>query len=277
MKRIDAHQHYWSMDRDDYGWITPELPMLYRDFLPDDLSVHLAGQNINGTIVVQAAATLAETEYILGLADRSDSIVGVVGWLNLHDPAYKQHLADFLQNPKFVGIRLMIQEMKDANEVLDSDLIEAIRYLASLELPVDLLLTSKQLPAVIRLLELVPDLRGVIDHIAKPQIADGHLEPWKSQLAQIAANPRIYCKLSGMVTEADHQRWRTDDLKPYIQHAIEIFGPKRIMFGSDWPVCLLAASYSQVVEALEQSLPPNWSAELREDLFGGNAAAFYKL
>jgi L-fuconolactonase len=277
MKRIDAHQHYWSMDREDYGWITPELPMLYRDFLPDDLSVHLAGQNIDGTIVVQAAATLAETEFILGLADHSDSIVGVVGWLNLHDPAYKQHLADFLQNPKFVGIRLMIQEMKDANEVLDSDLIEAIRYLAALELPVDLLLTSKQLPAVIRLLELVPELRGVIDHIAKPQIADGHLEPWKSQLAQIAANPRIYCKLSGMVTEADHHRWRTDDLKPYIQHAIEIFGPKRIMFGSDWPVCLLAASYSQVVEALEQSLPPNWSAELREDLFGGNAAAFYKL
>jgi L-fuconolactonase len=277
MNRIDAHQHYWSLHRDDYGWLTPELPVLYRDFLPDDLSVHLAEQKIDGTIVVQAAATLAETKYILGLADRSDSIVGVVGWLNLHDPAYKKHLADFLQNPKFVGIRLMIQEMKDANEVLDSDLIEAIRYLASLELPVDLLLTSKQLPAVIRLLELVPDLRGVIDHIAKPQIADGHLEPWKSQLAQIAANPRIYCKLSGMVTEADHQRWRTDDLKPYIQHAIEIFGPKRIMFGSDWPVCLLAASYSQVVEALEQSLPPNWSAELREDLFGGNAAAFYKL
>jgi len=275
--RIDAHQHYWSIDRDDYGWLTPELPKLYRDYLPVDLDAHLAKHQMYGSIVVQAAESIAETDYLLKLAEQHASILGVVGWLDLHAPDYMQQLERFRAHPKFVGIRIMIQEMKDSDEVLEPVMLQAIIDLADSGVPVDLLCTSNQLHSVVELLKRVPHLHAVIDHIAKPQIAAQAFEPWRSQMAEIAANPGIYCKLSGMVTEADHQHWSTEQITPYIQHAIELFGYDRVMFGSDWPVCLLAASYDEVVDVLEQSIDTQIKSDDREKLFGRNAAAFYRL
>jgi L-fuconolactonase len=275
--RIDAHQHYWKIARNDYGWITPDIPMLYRDFLPEDLLPHLKEHHLNGTIVVQAAATLAETEYILSLSEASETILGVVGWLDFNDPAYREHFARFSSHPKFVGFRVMIQEMSDPNLILEPHFIEAFAYFAANDVPIDLLVVSHQLDAVVKLLKRVPGLRGVIDHIGKPRIAEGVLEPWKSQLAEIARYPGIYCKLSGMVTEVDHQNWQPSDFTAYIRYVIGVFGTDRILFGSDWPVCLLAASYDETMDVLLQALPEPWSEADNAKLFGENAAVFYKL
>jgi len=277
MMRIDAHQHYWKLDRGDYGWLTPDAGILYRDYQPDDLLPHLRQHRLDGTILVQAAATHEETDYMLSLSESADTILGVVGWLDLHDPAYREHYERFSRHPKFVGFRVMIQDMPDANEVLEPDVVEALTYFAGKDVPVDLLVVSHQLDVVVELLERVPGLRGVIDHIAKPRIADGVLEPWTSQMSAIAKHPNIYCKLSGMVTEADHASWKPQDFTAYIRPILELFGSDRVLFGSDWPVCLLAADYDQVVNVLEQALPESFSEQERTQLFGLNAKRFYKL
>lgn len=275
--RIDAHQHYWKIERNDYGWITPELPVLYRDYMPEDLSPQLIKHQLDGSIVVQAAPTLAETEYLLSLADQEKNIMGVVGWLDLNNLDHRTHYEAFRKHPKFVGFRIMIQEMADASLILEPHFVKALRYYAEENIPVDLLVVSHQLEHLVTLLNEVPDLRGVIDHIAKPSIADGIREPWLSQMKEIAKHPNIYCKLSGMVTEADHNNWKPEHLTGYIHQVIEMFGSERLLFGSDWPVCLLAASYDQVVDVLEQALPPSWGEKERERLFGANAKEFYKL
>jgi len=275
--RIDAHQHYWVIDRGDYGWITPSIPTLYRDFLPIDLVPHLNTHQLNGTIVVQAAPTIEETEFILELANKTDSILGVVGWLNLDDPGYQEQLERFFEHPKFVGFRLMIQDMPDPYAIVEPHIVRALQYCAEKDIPVDLLVVSHQLDAVLKLLELVPNLRGVIDHIAKPDIKRGVMEPWSGQMRKISNYPQIYCKLSGMVTEADHELWKVSDFTSYIQHILELFGPSRIMFGSDWPVCLLAAEYDEIVDIVNQALPPAWGEPERAQLFGLNAQSFYKL
>jgi L-fuconolactonase len=275
--RIDAHQHFWKLDRGDYGWLKPELPLLYRDYLPEHLASDLKRHSFDRTILVQAAQTLEETAYMLTLSEQTEWIGGVVGWLDLNDPAYKEHYKRFSNHPKFVGFRVMIQEMADPSSVLQPHFIEAMTYFAEQDVPVDLLVVSHQLESLVELLARVPGLRGVVDHIAKPRIAAGIMEPWMSQMKAIAEHPGIYCKLSGMVTEADHQHWKPSDFTAYVQYAIEVFGTHRVMFGSDWPVCLLAASYDQVVDILEQALPDGLSTEEKEQLFGGNAKTFYKL
>ncbi len=275
--RIDAHQHYWKIDRNDYGWLTPEIPVLYRDFLPEHLQPHLKAFQLDGTIVVQAAQALAETDYLLSLADRSDSILGVVGWLDLNDPEHFSHYERFGQHPKFVGFRIMIQEMPDASAVLEPQFVKALRQYAELDVPIDLLVVSHQLEYLVKLLDEVPGIRGVIDHIAKTRIAEGIIEPWLSHMQAISRHGNVYCKLSGMVTEADHKNWDASDFTAYIRHAIELFGTDRVLFGSDWPVSLLAASYDQLVYVLEQALPASWGEPERKRLYGGNAKKFYKL
>jgi len=275
--RIDAHQHYWSIARGDYGWITQELPVLYRDFLPEDLHIHLKKHRMDGTIVVQAAPTIQETEYLFALAERSESILGVVGWLNLFDPFHREHFERYREHPKFVGFRIMIQDMSDASRVLESSFVKALQEYAGMDVPVDLLVKSNQLDVLNELLDAVPGLRGVIDHIGKPRIAEQIIEPWAAQIERAAKHPKIYCKISGMVTEADHQAWQPEHLKRYIEHVIRCFGSERTMFGTDWPVCLLAASYDEVVEVLEEAIPRAWGEQERAKLFGDNARRFYKL
>ncbi|WP_127532960.1 amidohydrolase family protein [Paenibacillus kobensis] len=275
--RIDAHQHYWSMSRSDYGWITPELPVLYRDYLPDDLKAHLERHNLNGTIVVQAAPTAEETEYLFALADRSESILGVVGWLDLFDPSHREQFERYRKHPKFVGFRIMIQDMPDANRVLEPAFLKALQEYAAMDVPVDLLVKSSQLEVLSALLEAVPGLRGVIDHIGKPCISEQIFEPWASQIEQAAKHRNIYCKISGMVTEADHAAWEPDHFKAYVAHVVRVFGAERVLFGTDWPVCLLAASYDDVVNVLESSIPEAWGEPERAKLYGDNAMKFYKL
>ncbi|GAE94357.1 L-fuconolactone hydrolase [Gracilibacillus boraciitolerans JCM 21714] len=274
--RIDAHQHYWKISRDDYGWINPDIRTLYRDFLERDLVEHLKKAGIEKTIVIQAAPTIEETEFILSLSDHSESIVGVVGWIDIDHPSYKEQLDIFRKHPKFVGIRIMIQDMPNETIILSEKYLEAFSYFGKIDLPVDLLITSSQLWAVSELLKRVK-LRGVIDHIAKPEIEKGKLEPWKTQMAEIASYQNIYCKLSGMVTEANHDNWETKDMIPYVHHIVEVFGMHRIMYGSDWPVCLLAASYDQVYHLLNDALPSDVSTLDKEFIFGKNAIDFYKL
>lgn len=275
--RIDAHQHYWKIERGDYGWITPDIPLLYRDFLPSHLRPHLKNHRLDGTIVVQAAPTLAETEYILSLASENDSILGVVGYLDVNDQQCLKHYEKFKQHSKFMGFRVMIQEMSDANIILKPHFVETLHYFSKEDVPIDLLLLSSQLNSLVRLMEQVPDIRGVINHIAKPEIAKGKLNPWESQMKELAKYPKIYCKLSGMVTEADHASWTLEQFNVYIIKVIQMFGSKRIMFGSDWPVCLLAADYDQMMNILIQALPESWTEEEHRRLFGLNAKIFYKL
>lgn len=275
--RIDAHQHYWKIDRNDYGWITPELPDLYRDFMPDDLEPYLTMFEMDGSILVQAAPTIAETHFLLSLAGQSASVLGVVGWLDLFDAEHRVHYDLFRRNPKFKGFRIMIQDMPDASHILEPAFIKALRGYADEGVPVDLLLVSHQMELVAELLGQVPNLRGVIDHIAKPLIKEKVFDPWKQYMSQFAQYPGIYCKLSGMVTEGDHIRWSKEDFAPYIQAVLDLFGSERVMFGSDWPVCLLAADYPEVVDNLLSSLPKAWGVRERERLFGANAKEFYKL
>lgn len=275
--RIDAHQHYWKIARGDYGWITPELPVLHRDFMPVDLEPLLQAQSLDGSIIVQAAPTVEETDFILSIADQSPSVLGVVGWLDLFNPDHRRIYEKFRKHPKFKGFRIMIQDMQDAYRILAPGFVKALREYAEEGVPVDLLLVSGQMDAVLKLLEQVPDLRGVIDHIAKPPIRDKEMEPWKQFMAEFARYPQIYCKLSGMVTEGDHNQWRKEDFLPYIRTVVDLFGPQRVMFGSDWPVCLLAADYSEVMDILSGSLPEAWGEYERGRLFGENAKAFYKL
>lgn len=275
--RIDAHQHYWSIKRGDYGWITPEVPVLYRDYLPIDLEPSLQKHGMEQTIVVQAAPTLAETEYLLALSETTDSIAGVVGWLDMNDPEHFSYYEQLSKHSKFVGFRVMIQEMPDSSEVMEPHFIQALKQYADRDIPVDLLVKSQQLGSLVQLLERVPHLRGVIDHIAKPRIAEGILDPWRSQIAELARHQGIYCKLSGLITEADHKAWKPEQLLAYIRHAVEVFGPERVMFGSDWPVCLLAGSYDEVIQVLKEAIPESWTEAERERLFGLNAKEFYKL
>ncbi|KAB8130774.1 amidohydrolase family protein [Gracilibacillus oryzae] len=274
--RIDAHQHYWKISRNDYGWITPEIPTLYRDFFPEHLIPHLEKNNVDKTIVVQAAPTVEETEFLLSQSDQTDTIAGVVGWIFLENPDYKKQLDRFLQHPKFVGIRVMIQDMPDERIILTQEYIDAFRYFGELDLPVDILVHSGQLSAVVQLLEKAT-FRGVIDHIAKPDIKNGIREPWKKQMEEIAEHPSIYCKVSGMVTEAAHNNWKLADFVPYVHHIIKVFGTNRIMYGSDWPVCLLSASYDEVVELAEKALPDYLTEEEKQLFFGRNASDFYQL
>ncbi|ACT01855.1 amidohydrolase family protein [Paenibacillus sp. JDR-2] len=276
MLRIDAHQHYWVLSRGDYKWLTPALSVLYKDYLPVDLEPILREHGIDRTIVVQAAATEEETQFLLQLAERSESIVGVVGWVDFEGDGFERQLETLRTHPKFIGVRIMLQDEEDPGYVLKPQIVSRLRLLADRDIPVDLLVKSHQLSSIATLVQRIPHLRGVINHIGKPNIADHELNPWKQWVAEIADNPHIYCKLSGMVTEADPQLWTYTDFQDYIHYVLQTFGTHRLMFGSDWPVCLLAASYSQVMDVVNHALPHLTAAE-RDELFGGNAIRFYKL
>ncbi len=201
--RIDAHQHYWQLSRGDYDWLTPELGALYRDFMPDDLEPMIRERGIRKTIAVQAAPTIEETEFLLGLAERYDSIAGVVGWLDFESGRFEDQFEAYREHAKFVGIRVMLQDREDAEWILRPVVAKRLRWLADRDVPVDLLVREHQLPCIAKLVEAVPRLRGVVDHIGKPNIAARSMSSWKISMEKIAANPNMYCKLSGMVTEAD--------------------------------------------------------------------------
>lgn len=275
--RVDSHQHYWQLARGDYFWLTPDMTVLYQDYQPSDLAPHLAQHNIAKTVLVQAADTVAETEYLLELAEQHDSIAGVVGWLDMESPHFERELVRLNEHPKFVGIRPMLQDLADDAWLLRASVRHNFRVLAEHDVAYDFLSQPRHLKHALEIIRTTPGLRCVIDHISKPFIKDGTLDPWREDLAAIAQYDNVYCKFSGLVTEADHDHWTLDDLRPYAEHVVACFGVDRLLFGSDWPVCLLAAGYDQVIDAAEQLLEPHLNETSRAAVFGGNAVRFYKL
>ena len=276
MQRIDAHQHFWNPKRGDYGWLTPERGPLFRPFGPDELRPLLEEAGVQGTVLVQAAPTVAETEYMLGLADATDFVLGVVGWFDFENPEALAEVDRLARHPKLKGFRPMIQDIADPLWMLSARLDWAYKAIIAHDLAFDALVRPQHLDALLNLLTRYPELRAVVDHGAKPAIRDRAFEDWAAAMARIAAETDAFCKLSGLVTEAEHQTWEVDDLRPYVDHLLEHFGPERLIFGSDWPVCIVAATYQRWVDTAEE-LTQSCSPGERMAIFGGNAAAFYRL
>jgi L-fuconolactonase len=273
---IDAHQHYWQIRRFDYGWPEQGIPALDRDYLPGELEPQLTKAGVDHTILVQVLHTPGETAWMLGLAASHATIAGVVGWADLtQDPdALRLELGALRHDPGLVGIRHLVHEEPDDDWLLRADVQRGLAVLEEQGVPFDLLLRPRHLSQVPLLSQRLPRLRMVIDHIAKPQIGERQIEPWAGRLKAAAENPNVWCKLSGMITEASHAAWTADDLAPYVQATLDAFGPERLMYGSDWPVCTLAGSYEQVIGALRHVLgdvDPRTEARI----FGGAALSFY--
>jgi L-fuconolactonase len=271
--RLDAHQHFWSYDAAQYPWIPPGSP-LHRSWLPADLAALQRPLGFDGSIAVQARQVIKESDWLLGLADQHETVKGVVGWVDLRSDRVEADLERLAQHPKFVGVRHVVQEEPDDAFMLGPDFQRGISKLAAYGLTYDILIYPKQLEAAIRLADNFPAQPFVLDHIAKPPIKDGTIEPWATQLRRLAQLPNVHCKVSGMLTEADHQAWTPEQFRPYLDVVFEAFGPSRLMYGSDWPVCLFAGSYEQAYRLVDDYTRGLTAAE-RAGLFGGNAAAFY--
>jgi L-fuconolactonase len=274
--RIDAHQHFWLYNPREYGWISDAMQSLRRDFLPEDLWREQACAGFAGAVTVQARQSLAETEWLLHLADRHESIKGVVGWVDLCSPDVREQLARFAAHPKLVGVRHVVQDEPDDAYMLRPDFLAGLACLSEFHLTYDLLLYPRHLPVACRVVERFPDQRFVLDHIAKPNIRDGAIAGWAADLRALAQFANVWCKLSGMVTEADWHAWRPEDFRPYLDVVWEAFGPDRLMIGSDWPVCTVAGSYRDVLQIVVDYLQ-EYPEEEREKVLGSNATAFYGL
>jgi L-fuconolactonase len=273
--RIDAHQHFWRRDRGDYDWLTPALEPLWQDFLPDDLAPLLARHGIAGSVLVQAAPTAAETDYLLLLARTQSVIRGVVGWADLAAADAPARIAALAAQPRLVGLRPMLQDLPDDDAILDPALQPALAAMAAHGLALDALIRPRHLPRLLTLRDCHPDLKIVIDHAAKPDIAGGDLAGWARDLASVAADGRMHCKLSGLVTEAAAD-WQPADLKPVAETVLAAFGPDRVMWGSDWPVLNLAGRYDQWVAATDELLA-GLDAAAEAAVRGGTAVRFYGL
>lgn len=275
---IDAHQHFWQLSQPfNYRWLdNPALHRIRRDFLPADLKPHLDATGIHQSIFVQTQHNVAENRWVLGLAEQNDFIAGVVGWVDLASPECESQLLEFTPHPKFVGIRHITQDEPDDDFIVRPDVVRGLKVLQKHQVPFDLLFFVKHLKHAATLGALLPDLPMVIDHLAKPRIKDQALDDWLPHLRAAAQFPNIHVKLSGLITEAHWAQWKPSDLKPYIHAALELFGPRRCMFGTDWPVCELAGSYEQVVAATNEALGP-LSSEDRHQLFSETARRFYRL
>jgi L-fuconolactonase len=272
--RIDAHQHFWRLARGDYGWLTPELAPIYRDFGVEDLRPHLAAAGIAGTVLVQAAASEAETEFLLGIAGESGGLVkAVVGWIDFEAPNRPRRLERLARNPLLRSVRPMMQDIPDTDWMLDPALDPAFRAVIDLDLRFDALVRPRHLTNLRRLLDRYPRLNLVIDHAAKPRIAAAEREPWVSDMRALARETGAWCKLSGLVTEAS-ATWRVADLRPYTDLLLDCFGAGRLIWGSDWPVVELAGGYERWRSATDVLLAPLDDAG-RECVLGGNAARFY--
>lgn len=276
MKKIDAHQHFWHYRPDTHGWITDEMAVLKRDFLPEDLAPILQQHDCLGSVAVQASQTVQETEWLLQLADENPFILGVVGWVDLRDFQVSRTLQQLSRHPKLKGIRHVIQDEPDEQFMLDPAFLRGVKMLPQFGLTYDLLIYERHLPTALQFVSYLGDVPIVVDHIAKPDIAKQELEPWRENILSLAQNPQVYCKLSGMVTEADWRHWDYDHLAPYLDTVLNAFGTDRLMIGSDWPVCRLAARYDQVLDIVERCLSGLSGAE-REQVYYKNALNFYQL
>ena len=274
--RLDAHQHFWRYSPEQYPWI-PTRSALARDWLPADLAQLQTPLGFDGSIAVQAQQTVAETEWLLSLADQDPRIRGVVGWVDLQHDRVEDDLARLSRHPRLVGIRHVVQDEPDDQFMLRPAFQRGIGRLQGFRLRYDILIYPKQLPAALQLVRAFPDQPFVLDHIAKPFIRTGALSPWREQIRELAQHPNVQCKVSGMVTEADLQNWKPEHFVPFLDVVFEAFGIGRLMFGSDWPVCLLAGSYPRVVSLVEDYVRTRTGLKSSdvEGLWGLNAARFY--
>lgn len=275
-KKIDAHHHLWRYSDEEYGWIDGDMAILRRDFLPSDLAAEMGSAGVDGAVTVQARQTLEETRWLLDLAEANAEICGVVGWAPIVDERFSDSLEEFSLRPKLKGLRHVVQAEPDENYLLREDFNRGIRRLRDTGLVYDILIYERHLPQAIRFVDQHPDQAFVLDHIAKPRIREGVLEPWKTQIRDLARRENVSCKLSGVVTEADWKQWNREELRPYLDTVMEAFGPQRVMAGSDWPVCLVACGYARWFGLLDEYLA-GFTQEERSAIFGGNAERVYRL
>ncbi|GAA0818101.1 amidohydrolase family protein [Streptosporangium amethystogenes subsp. fukuiense] len=278
MAVIDAHQHFWNLETGSYSWLTPEAGPIHRTFAPEELLGQLAAAGVERTVLVQAADTYADTDAMLAQADAHDFIAAVVGWVPLNRPEEAaEALERYGRHPRFAGVRHLIHDDPDPDWVIQDSVVEGLGLLAAAGLPFDVVaVLPRHLEHVPVLAERVPGLRLVIDHLAKPPIREKGWEPWASLIARAAEHPDVYAKVSGLNTAADAETWTAEDLRPYVDHAIEVFGPDRLMFGSDWPVAVLAGDYAKVwreTGVLLAGLDENDRAAV----LGDTAARFYRI
>ncbi|MEO6183229.1 MAG: amidohydrolase family protein [Verrucomicrobiota bacterium] len=271
--RLDSHQHFWKFNTTDYGWMKSDWP-IRRDFLPHDLQPLLQQHAFDGVIAVQARQTLEESRWLLKLADENSIIKGVVGWVDLRSETVAEQLAELARQPNFVGVRHVVQDEPDERFLLRPEFVRGLKELQQFKLTYDLLLFPHQLPSAIDLAQKLSEQKFVLDHMGKPAIRDGTLDGWREDIRELAKSPNVFCKISGLVTEADWGNWKPADFKPYLDTVFEAFGEDRVIYGSDWPVCLLAGDYEAVF-----SLINNYAQQLspcaHSQLFGDNTATFY--
>ncbi len=272
---IDAHQHFWSYSAAEYPWLGTGMEHLRRDFMPTDLTPLLASAGLTHSVAVQARQSLAETRWLLELADVDAAIYGVVGWVDLRSVDVADQLAMFAANSKFLGVRHVVQDEADDRFLLGADFVRGLRALPQFGLTYDILIYPQQLPASIELVRMLPDQPFVLDHIAKPRIREGLLQPWAEQIRELALMPNVMCKVSGMVTEAAWRGWKLDEFRPYLDVVFDAFGVDRLMYGSDWPVCLAAGEYAEVV-GLVRDYVRERCPDAMDRIFGLNAAEFYR-
>ena len=274
--RFDSHQHFWRYDPAHQVWMTDQMAVLRRDYLPGELQPLLEAGGFDGTIAVQARQMVAETEWLLKLADEHDFIRGVVGWVDLRSAALREQLAKYAQHPRLVGVRHVVHDEPDDRFMLLPEFRRGIGQLREFGLTYDLLLFPKHLPVAVELVAEFPDQPFVLDHIAKPVIRDGQVSPWREDLERLAEFPNVLCKLSGMVTEARWKQWQPEDFRRYLDLVIESFGTDRVMIGSDWPVCTLSGDYASTMRIVID-YAQQFSAQVRDDILGGNCARFYQV
>ncbi len=276
MEIIDSHQHFWQVGRFDYPWMSSDLGVLYRDYQPETLLPILHEYGVHKTVLVQASNSLSESRWLLDLADKYPFIAGVVGWVDLTNGEVDQQIKELAANEKFKGVRHLVESEPNDDWLVHPPVLAGLKALGAHGLSYDLLVHTRHLKYARIVAETCPDLSLVIDHMAKPPIAAGAISEWMRELKPVAALPNVYCKLSGLVTEANHRAWKTDDLRPFVESALELFGPNRMLFGSDYPVCLLAAAYDQVLDSFQELLK-DLNEDQRSQVFSQNARKFYRL
>lgn len=274
--QIDAHHHLWQYDPGRYGWIGAGMESLQRDFTSDDLAIEMEAVGIDRAVTVQALQEVAETQWLLEEARGTPEILGVVGWVDLAADDLERHLDPLARDPLFVGLRHVLQDEPDEAYMLRDDFNRGVARLHGLGLTYDILIYPDHLQSTLKFVDRHPHQIFVLDHMAKPRIRDGEMSPWREGLTELARRSHCYCKMSGLVTEAEWSNWTPDDIRPYLDVAFEAFGPERLMFGSDWPVCLLAAGYSEwyyLVDEYTSAL----SLYERDQIWGKTAAEAYRL
>jgi L-fuconolactonase len=274
--KIDTHHHFWKYTPEEYDWIDDEMAVIRRNFLPADLEQTIKQVGITGVVSVQARQTVKETAWLLQLAAEHPFILGVVGWVPLISRTVQNDLEQFAVNSKLKSVRHVLQGEPDDRYMLRDDFNQGINLLESLNLTYDILIFERHLPQTIEFVDRHPNQIFIVDHIAKPKIKDGLMSPWRENIKELAKREHVYCKISGVVTEADYKTWTEEQILPYIEVVLEVFGPKRLTFGSDWPVCLVATSYVDWFHLVERVFNKLSDTE-QERIWGGTAMEVYKL